>query len=305
MSPAESHHALESRNYLIANKRDLDWGLTVTSVGSQKIGTRSLYPHTDHPAEYLFRPEEGRVLHTYQLLYITRGEGWFKSASHPLSPIGEGTAFLLFPGEWHSYAPNRETGWHEHWIGMEGPFMDNLTGKEFLKKQTPLFHIGLNDDMITLYMKAQLIAKEQRPGYQQLLAGIVTLLLGSVLSANRQSGAGSRGIQQTISKAKVLMLENIESALSPGQLADAVCVSYSWFRRMFKEHTGFSPAQYQQQLRMERAKELLLGTSKSVKEIAFRLQYESPEHFATLFKKKTGKTPVQFRTGKTGRPPHD
>lgn len=295
----EPSTAPESRNYLIANKRDHDWGLTVTSVGCQKIEPRSLYPHTDHPAEYLFRPDEGRVLHTYQLLYITHGGGWFRSASQPLSPIAEGTAFLLFPGEWHSYAPNRETGWHEYWIGMEGPFMENLIAREFFKKQNPIFPVGLTDDIITLYMKAQRIANEQKPGYQQLLAGIVTLLLGSLLSGIKSAGTGKPGIQQVISKAKVLMIENIETALSPEELAHSVCVSYSWFRRMFKEHTGFSPAQYQQQLRIERAKELLLGTSKSVKEIAFRLQYESPEHFSTLFKKKTGQSPIAFRIGRS------
>lgn len=299
MSLMESPTAPESRNYLIANKRDHDWGLTVTSVGCQKIEPRSLYPHTDHPAEYLFRPEEGRVLHTYQLLYITHGEGWFRSASQPLSSISEGTAFLLFPGEWHSYAPNRETGWHEYWIGMEGPIMENLISKAFFKKQSPIFPVGLTDDMMTLYMKAQLIANQQEAGYQQLLAGIATLLMGSLISGVKSAGTVKRGTQQVISKAKVLMIENIETPFSPEVLAQAVCVSYSWFRRMFKEHTGFSPAQYQQQLRIERAKELLLGTSKSVKEIAFRLQYESPEHFSTLFKKKTGKTPVQFRTGRT------
>jgi AraC-like DNA-binding protein len=72
-------------------------------------------------------------------------------------------------------------------------------------------------------------------------------------------------------------------------------VSYSNFRKLFKEFTGISPALYQQDLRLQRAKELLATTTLSIKEIAYRLRFESPDYFSSKFKIKTGKKPSEFR----------
>ena len=72
-------------------------------------------------------------------------------------------------------------------------------------------------------------------------------------------------------------------------------VSYSNFRKLFKEFTGVSPALYQQDLRLQRAKELLTTTDLSIKQIAYQLRFESPDYFSSKFKIKTGMKPSDFR----------
>ena len=72
-------------------------------------------------------------------------------------------------------------------------------------------------------------------------------------------------------------------------------ISYSNFRKLFKEFTGIAPAMYQQELRLQRAKELLSATNLSIKEIAYRLNFESPDYFSSKFKSKTGRKPTDFR----------
>ena len=67
------------------------------------------------------------------------------------------------------------------------------------------------------------------------------------------------------------------------------------FRKIFKEYTGFAPAQYIQEVRINMAKELLTNTSKSVKEIAFELGYENKEYFFASFKKVSNMTPIGYR----------
>lgn len=74
-------------------------------------------------------------------------------------------------------------------------------------------------------------------------------------------------------------------------------VSYSTFRKFFKEFTGLSPALYQQDLRLQRAKELLATTDLSIKEIAYRLCFDTPDYFSQKFKAKTGMTPREYRQG--------
>jgi AraC-like DNA-binding protein len=52
---------------------------------------------------------------------------------------------------------------------------------------------------------------------------------------------------------------------------------------------------YQQELRLQRAKEMLSTTNLSIKEIAYRLNFDSPDYFSAKFKIKTGRKPSEFR----------
>ena len=77
--------------------------------------------------------------------------------------------------------------------------------------------------------------------------------------------------------------------------AERLSVSYSWFRKMFRQYAGASPAQYLSQIRFLRAKELLDTTELTVAEIAYRLRFETPSHFSTFFRKREGVPPQQYR----------
>lgn len=98
-----------------------------------------------------------------------------------------------------------------------------------------------------------------------------------------------------ISRARMRIRESLESDLTIQQIAEELGVSYSNLRKLFKEHTGLSPATYQQELRLLRAKELLTTTELSIKEIAYRLNFESPDYFSAKFKAKMGIKPSEVR----------
>lgn len=73
-------------------------------------------------------------------------------------------------------------------------------------------------------------------------------------------------------------------------------MGYSKFRKLFREYTGFAPAQYFLQLKMERAKGYLLNTTLSCKEIAYRLGFDSSSYFNKMFRIHQGMTPLEFRS---------
>jgi AraC-like DNA-binding protein len=79
-------------------------------------------------------------------------------------------------------------------------------------------------------------------------------------------------------------------------------MSYTWFRRMFRQYTGLAPAQHIAQLKVQKAKELLSVSNKIIKEIAIDLGFESIDYFSTQFRKQTGQTPTQFRVMCQGNP---
>ena len=90
-------------------------------------------------------------------------------------------------------------------------------------------------------------------------------------------------------------MENVHKNISQEEIAQNIGLGYSLYRKKFKEYTGVSPAQYQIQLKVSRAKDLLIRSNQSLKEIAFALGFESPDYFCRLFKQKTGITPSEFR----------
>ena len=108
----------DALKYLRVNARDEEWGIVITTVGYQYVSPNHAYPLSKHPDNYNFKNEGKRTLNEYQLVYITRGEGYFSSRSCPKTHIEAGTMLLLFPGEWHKYYPDARTGWDEHWVGF-------------------------------------------------------------------------------------------------------------------------------------------------------------------------------------------
>ncbi len=282
---------------MLASERDQLWGLTVTTIGYEEIGPNDPYPTRGHADGYYFDLQKGRILPEYQLLYIIEGEGVFHSQTVPEAHLKEGDFFMLFPGEWHSYHPTPPHGWKKYWIGFQGRNIDDRVRAGFLSPTKPIYHVGFNDDIVRLYRSAFEMAHAEEAYSQQVMAGVVNLLIGMMYSKERNRELKNRNQAHVdmINRARLRIREELESSLTIQQVAEDLGMSYSNFRKLFKEHTGLSPATYQQDLRLQRAKELLTTTDMSIKEIAYRLNFDSPDYFSSKFKIKTGRKPSDLR----------
>lgn len=293
---AENKNSGVEFKYLIVNDMDKKFGLWVNTVGFQSIQPHSPYPLRDHPSGYFFNAQKGRILREYQLVYITKGGGVFSSESTPEKQMCKGRLVLLFPNQWHTYHPDVATGWDEYYIGFEGPVIDDMMRNAFYSKEQQLLEVGLNEELAALYSRALEIAESDKISSQQYLAGIVLHMLGMILSVSKNKIFEAGGAEQKIEQAKIIMNEHVFTDIDPEEIALKLNVSYSWFRKVFKEYTGYAPAKYFQELKLRKAKQLLVGTSLSVKEISYQLNYTSAEHFFSLFKKHTGLTPLKYRS---------
>lgn len=255
--------------YLIVNDMDRKFGLWVNTVGYQSIPPDSPYPLKEHPSGYYFNAEKGRVLREYQLVYITKGRGLFSSDSTPERQVCKGRLMVLFPGQWHTYYPLRQTGWTEYYIGFEGPVIDTIVGDAFLSQERQILEVGINEELVSLFSRALEVAEADKISAQQYLSGIVLHMIGMILSISKNKVFEMSDVDQKIEQAKILMNENVSGNIDPEELAMRLNISYSWFRRVFKEYTGYAPAKYFQELKLRKAKQMLVGTSQSVKEISF------------------------------------
>ncbi|GEP96703.1 AraC family transcriptional regulator [Chitinophaga cymbidii] len=297
------------KNTLFANvkypafsEEDENWGLTVASVGYQCIAPFSAYPPKGHPSPYWFNPSTGRTLQEYQLIYITKGKGYFSSAHlGQRMPLEAGELLMLFPNEWHTYYPERKDGWSTYWVGFKGGFADNLVNRNFFQKTHPIYHIGFNELIVDLFNDIIEITKQEKTGFQQITSGMTMHLLGLLYYIIRNNQFEHNNVIHKIEQARLLMREHPGGDISLEEIASSLNMSYSWFRKMFRQYTGLSPTQYQLQIKLRKAKALLLGSSMTIKEIAFLLNFESANYFTLFFKQKTGITPGTFRTTCRGK----
>ena len=283
--------------YLPAGTQDALWGMVVTTVGNQFVGRGGSYPLSGHPENYDLREYKGRVLDEYQLVYVTRGSGYFVSASCGRQEVRAGTMIVLFPDEWHYYSPDQSVGWDEYWVGFRGSVADSLFSGHFFSREEPLLHIGVSATIVGLYENMLSFAEKEKSGYQQMISGIVMHIMGCVYYKLRnQAFVNNTYVVDKINEACIKMRECCGNRISCEEIARDLSLGYSWFRQMFKQYTGISPAQYMMQHKILRAKNLLVGTKMNISEIAYMVGFENVGQFATFFKKKVGMSPSEYRS---------
>jgi AraC-like DNA-binding protein len=288
------NHARDFFRYLPVSQRDQGWGLYVTGGGFESVAPGDAYPHPGHPRGYTFSTRQGRLLSEYQALFITRGEGTFESKPSGAKRVSAGNVILLFPEVWHRFRPSPRVGWDEYWISFNGANVAQWVDEAFISPQSPVLKTGLDYLLLHAYVTLLDRLRSEPVGFQQLLAASAMEILAAALGAVRGQGAGNQ-MHTLVCKAKSLLETQVEAIPSIESIATSLGLSATHFYRVFREHTGLSPYQYHLQLRIERAKQMLYGTSLSVKEIANTLAFESPFHFSNTFKRKTGVSPSQFR----------
>lgn len=78
--------------------------------------------------------------------------------------------------------------------------------------------------------------------------------------------------------------------------ADKVCLSANYFGDMIRRQTGQTASEYIQNKLIDRAKEALLSSDKTMSQIAYDLGFQYPQHFSRMFKRIAGCTPNEFRS---------
>jgi len=142
--------------------------------------------------------------------------------------------------------------------------------------------------------------------YKQAIAIVCVVLLGTVifLIAKKTNGYRKEAKnsyipekveKEYIRKARRYIGENYSNeTLTRNEVAQFIGMEPSYFGKIFKSETGINFTEYLIHFRIEKAKELLLNTSKNISEIAYEVGFNSQSYFGYLFKKCEKISPRKF-----------
>ncbi|MEL6503781.1 MAG: GlxA family transcriptional regulator [Pseudomonadota bacterium] len=104
------------------------------------------------------------------------------------------------------------------------------------------------------------------------------------------------GVQNTRILAIIEMMEaNLSEPLTLIEIADHAGLSRRQIERLFRHHMGRSPARYYLEIRLDRARHLLLQSALPVVEVAVACGFVSASHFSKCYRELYGRSPQQER----------
>ncbi|MCX7710140.1 MAG: helix-turn-helix domain-containing protein, partial [Clostridia bacterium] len=114
--------------------------------------------------------------------------------------------------------------------------------------------------------------------------------------ADYVSAKQSGRFNNLIEKAKEYVKKNYyKDELSLDEIANYCNISSCYFSVIFKQEAGETFIDYLTRVRLEKAKEFLKVSELKAYEVSYKVGYNNPTYFSTLFKKYTGQSPTEYR----------
>lgn len=234
----------------------------------------------------------------YILFYCYNGEGTIEMDNRTVK-LKSNTFYIIPPGIGHHYYSHQKNPWSIYWVHFTGSQAAHFNEKFVSMSADAPPLLRLEERRVSLFEN---LIDVMEDGYSATNLEYVNLslwqLLSSFLYDSFFSEGGKKNIENnTVESAIEYMKNHLESPLKINDVAAHFNYSPSHFFSIFKSYTGYSPINYFNHLKIQKACQYLSFTSMSVKEISFALGFNDPLYFSRLFKKLMSTSPLQYRTG--------
>ena len=234
-----------------------------------------------------------RRLSDYAVVFVEKGRGILTTEQGGVQNIIGPAVFWLFPNHIHSYGPDKNTTWLERWALFRGSLVNDFRLKGFLNPSQPLVaqvnHSEVAHTFSTLHSE---MLRRDALGWASAAATIHRLVLQIALQSTISNSAETK-----LQKSRIagLIEERAFTDLDLDDLAHELQISPATLRRKCVALLGMAPKHYQLQLRIDRAKEMLAASSRSIEDIARAVGYEDPFYFSRLFFSREHRSPTEYR----------
>ena len=220
--------------------------------------------------------------------YVIAGRGCYTDARGSRFVLRPGSLFQRVPTASHSTSME-PGGYDEYCLTFDVRTFRHLLALGIALDRPPVFQLQPSDAVIRKFKAfGDLLRSEDAPAAELMLHAqqLLLFLYGGVRME-------TDGWDALIREARSRLPTGLEHRSPVSELLGDLGAGYHTLRRVFRERTGSSPADYRIRCRMDRACELL--ASCNVQETAQRLGYPDPFTFSEQFKRFTGMPPRQYR----------
>ena len=245
-----------------------------------------------------FPPGHTGALHSHpfwELIFIGAGEGNLLREGVRKS-CGREELILVPPGERHRFQAGETEILEQLYLGFSFDFGPAESAEAASRPLPPalaeLLRTEFRACLDQLKGDGGPDAQAAARGRLLAVAGRVVAHLAAPNSAINEDAKGS--LARTACE---FLQSNLRAKVTVPSMARTFCLSPQYFGEVFKRETGLSVKEYQRNLRMDRALELLRSTSKSITAVAEEVGLEDLAYFSRLFKLRFGIPPRQARSG--------
>lgn len=227
------------------------------------------------------------------LLYLAKGQAALTIGRKSYT-LESKQAALIPAATPYTYTPLSEGPCSQFWIKFENSGAESLLAWTPLSRKTPIVSCAANENL-KRHFNAILNALDH--GYTEHTNLQLSLALIKILISLHENPLDhrDRNSRHRIEAAMNLMREQVSNPQALKTYAQKAGYSTTQFSHLFRQHTGTSPINYLNELRIQRAAELLKNTDHSVKHIAHQLGFEDPLYFSRSFRKCVGLSPKAYR----------
>lgn len=212
--------------------------------------------------------------------------------------VGRGDLMLFHPdARYHCGIHPSAQSWEHLWaLFQPRPHWNEWL--EWSALDDGILHLSLTDENSCTLVESlfrQLVALKDEAGPYQSDLRYNRLEEILIRATEFSSRAERKTIDQRILCACDYIQAHLTEKFSVDDIATACNLSPSRLAHLFKQHMGVSPKSWGNNIRLQRARKLLLGSSDSIGLVAREVGYEDPTQFTKYFKKNMGCSPKQFR----------
>lgn len=269
----------------------------VRNYQSENPITRLLYlTHIGYypKAKYHFR-ERPEGCPENILIYCEEGMGSIY-CNDEVFELTTNQAFIIPTNTIHSYQSDNRNPWSIYWLHFCGDnvFMfSSIVGKVINIEESDKSRYK---DRFELFEEMyQNLEMGYSPENLEYVSFCLMHFLASLKYIDQFREIKNKKEMDFVQKSILFMKNNLETKITLEDMADHIKYSTSHFGTLFSSRTSYSPMEYYNQLKIQRACSYLQFSDLKIQEIAFRLGYYDPFHFSKAFKQEMGIRPKEYR----------
>ncbi len=225
----------------------------------------------------------------YVIEYVISGEGTIINNGKRYS-LCAGDSYILSEGGNHEYFSAGENPWSKIWLNVKGNIISPLLSVYGLDGITLVKGVDIYDEMkkILKINKSDKLSSREKSLETQLVFCRILNMLHDGLNEDK-------GVSEEATILKEYINSHYSEEITIEKLSKLIFRSESQTVRIFKGAYEMTPYDYVIFCRIKNAVFLLKNTRMPIKEIAYGTGFKDEHHFSNVFKKRIGKTPMEYR----------